>query len=263
MNGLLNEKLIVLGGPIGVGNDALLIFRARQRIQHQGSACPGSLDATGNSRDSRHRGMDNPAQGCGFPIEHVASRQSGIDVSTESWRVFSQAGHVLAFAEVVQHWRGNAEFRIFWNASLREIPFDAYCWECPPITVQSSSRQFEVYLYRARCWPGCRLIPDRSPNTSARTAKSSASKASARTRGSWRHVQEGRALTFPILRASWPPRPKAAKRPVVCDGNGARETEFRQANLAQHRGRRRRLAARQAGYAAEVLPARPLQACRQ
>ena len=28
MNGLLNEKLIVLGGPVGVGNDALLIFRA-------------------------------------------------------------------------------------------------------------------------------------------------------------------------------------------------------------------------------------------
>jgi hypothetical protein len=28
MNGLLNEKLIVLGGPIGDGHDALLIFRA-------------------------------------------------------------------------------------------------------------------------------------------------------------------------------------------------------------------------------------------
>ena len=28
MNGLLNEKVIVLGGPVGVGNDALLIFRA-------------------------------------------------------------------------------------------------------------------------------------------------------------------------------------------------------------------------------------------
>jgi hypothetical protein len=28
MNGLLNEKWIVLGGPVGVGNDALLIFRA-------------------------------------------------------------------------------------------------------------------------------------------------------------------------------------------------------------------------------------------
>ena len=28
MNGLLNEKLIVLGGPVGAGNDALLIFRA-------------------------------------------------------------------------------------------------------------------------------------------------------------------------------------------------------------------------------------------
>ena len=28
MNGLLHEKLIVLGGPIGVGNDALLIFQA-------------------------------------------------------------------------------------------------------------------------------------------------------------------------------------------------------------------------------------------
>ena len=38
--------------------------------------------------------------------------KSGIDVNTERWQLFSQAGHVLAFAEVVQHWRGNAEFRI-------------------------------------------------------------------------------------------------------------------------------------------------------
>ena len=69
--------------------------------------------------------------------------KSSVDASTESWQVLKQSGQVLAIAEVAQHWRGNAEFRAFWNASLRSAPFDAYCWECPPITVQSSSRPFE------------------------------------------------------------------------------------------------------------------------
>src|SRR5688500_18371382 len=69
--------------------------------------------------------------------------KSSVDVSTESWQVCTRGDQVLEFVEVVRLWRGNAEFRAFWNASLREVPFDAHCWECPPITVQSSSRPFE------------------------------------------------------------------------------------------------------------------------
>ena len=61
MNGLLNEKLIIIGGPIGVSHDALLIFRADNEGHDQGSTCPGSLDATGDTCDSEYRGMDDPA----------------------------------------------------------------------------------------------------------------------------------------------------------------------------------------------------------
>ena len=87
--------------------------------------------------------------------------RSSIDVSTESWRVFTHSGDVLAFTEVVEHWRGNAEFRSFWNASLREVPFDAYCWECPPITVQSSTRPFECVFVSSPML--ARMPPDPGP----------------------------------------------------------------------------------------------------
>ena len=87
--------------------------------------------------------------------------RSSIDASTESWRVFTQSGQVLTFTEVVEYWRGNAEFRSFWNSSLREVPFAAYCWECPPITVQSSTRPFECVFVSSPML--ARMPPDPGP----------------------------------------------------------------------------------------------------
>ena len=87
--------------------------------------------------------------------------RSSIDVSTESWRLSTHSGQALTFSEVVEHWRGSAEFRKFWNASLREALFDAYCWECPPITVQSSTRPFECVFVSSPML--ARMPPDPEP----------------------------------------------------------------------------------------------------
>lgn len=65
------------------------------------------------------------------------------DAGTECWHLLNNAGEELSFGQVFLHWRVNEKFRAFWSNSLREVPFDSYCWECPPVTTQSSARSFE------------------------------------------------------------------------------------------------------------------------
>ena len=65
-----------------------------------------------------------------------------LDRGTQSWRGVAKADRGLSFDEVCKAWRTDEAFRDFWVASL-ENPFDAYCWECPPVSDQSRSRPFE------------------------------------------------------------------------------------------------------------------------
>ena len=70
-------------------------------------------------------------------------------------------------------WRSDEGFRSTWIGGLRTIPFNAYCWECPPVKDQSRSRPFEcVFLaspslarmtpereaFREHFLPGCRTV---------------------------------------------------------------------------------------------------------
>jgi hypothetical protein len=66
-----------------------------------------------------------------------------LDRGTESWRGVAKAGRKLAFEETWNAWRSDESFRAFWIASLCEVPFDAYCWECPPVSDGNRSRPFE------------------------------------------------------------------------------------------------------------------------
>ncbi|MGH8222862.1 MAG: DUF6940 family protein [Woeseiaceae bacterium] len=70
-------------------------------------------------------------------------RKAMVASGTERWHLFVDAGEELSFRQVFLHWRADEEFRAFWSASLREVPFDSYCWECPPVTSQNSARPFE------------------------------------------------------------------------------------------------------------------------
>jgi hypothetical protein len=69
--------------------------------------------------------------------------RAGLGHDTQLWRDLEDAGRVLTFAEVCNAWRSDRSFRAFWSASLREIPFAAYCWECPPVGDLNRSRPFE------------------------------------------------------------------------------------------------------------------------
>lgn len=66
-----------------------------------------------------------------------------MDSATERWQLFAGDGGALSFDRVFGHWRADEGFRAFWGASLRSVPFQAYCWECPPVTLQNLARDFE------------------------------------------------------------------------------------------------------------------------
>ena len=49
----------------------------------------------------------------------------------------------LSFDRVRSGWQSDRNFRSFWIASLRTLPFGAYCWECPPVWDANVDRAFE------------------------------------------------------------------------------------------------------------------------
>lgn len=66
-----------------------------------------------------------------------------LDRGTHAWAGLNVADRSATFEEVWQAWQSDAAFRDFWIASLRENPFEAYCWECPPVREQNRARPFE------------------------------------------------------------------------------------------------------------------------
>lgn len=52
-------------------------------------------------------------------------------------------GETLRFGDIIRLWREDAAFRSFWVDTLRDVPFEAYCWETPPLTRGSVGRPFE------------------------------------------------------------------------------------------------------------------------
>lgn len=81
---------------------------------------------------------ESPASGLMWRV-----RRTRVDSETERWHLLADSGAELSFRQVFLYWRTHEKFRAFWSASLREVPFDAYCWECPPVTSQNLARAFE------------------------------------------------------------------------------------------------------------------------
>jgi uncharacterized protein DUF6940 len=71
----------------------------------------------------------------------IDRRKAGLDAA--HWKVCRDDGSVLSFQAQCAAWRLDAAFRSFWVASLRDIPFDAFAWECPPVTAETFAREFE------------------------------------------------------------------------------------------------------------------------
>lgn len=88
-------------------------------------------------------------------------RKSTLARDTERWHLLGDAGQEISFRQAFLQWREDESFRAFWSASLREVPFDAYCWECPPITAQNAQRAFECVFVSSPLLTG--MPADSSP----------------------------------------------------------------------------------------------------
>lgn len=56
------------------------------------------------------------------------------------------AGSPLSYAEAVELWTAEAPFRDWFSDLLINAPFEAYCWETPPVVRSSIKREFEFVL---------------------------------------------------------------------------------------------------------------------
>jgi len=72
-----------------------------------------------------------------------------------------QHGRRLAYATVLELWRGDAGFRDWFNRLLAEAPFPAYFWETPRVTGAALDRAFEFVFVAAPLL--ARLRPDPAP----------------------------------------------------------------------------------------------------
>jgi len=52
----------------------------------------------------------------------------------------------VSYAQVIDHWQNNAEFRSFFTALLLGSPFSIFRWETPPVTRTTANQPFEFVL---------------------------------------------------------------------------------------------------------------------
>lgn len=56
------------------------------------------------------------------------------------------AGKSVTFGDVIDAWKADAEFRIWFNDLLANAPFQAYRWETPSLTTATQTRPFEFVV---------------------------------------------------------------------------------------------------------------------
>jgi hypothetical protein len=55
-------------------------------------------------------------------------------------------GRSATFADVVQGWQGDADFRSLFNATLADTPFVAFRWETPAVSAATITQPFQCVL---------------------------------------------------------------------------------------------------------------------
>jgi hypothetical protein len=58
----------------------------------------------------------------------------------------TKGGVAPTYADVVNYWQQDREFRSFFNRLLADAPYEAFRWETPPITKSAASREFEFVV---------------------------------------------------------------------------------------------------------------------
>lgn len=66
-------------------------------------------------------------------------------------------GSAVSYADVIQRWQRDAEFRLWFVALLADAPYRAFRWETPPVTTTTVIRPFEFVVLDS---PGLAQKPD-------------------------------------------------------------------------------------------------------
>jgi hypothetical protein len=56
---------------------------------------------------------------------------------------------ILTYSEVIQKWKSEADFRVFYTELLANSSFQAFFWEHPPLTLANQNQNYEFILYDA------------------------------------------------------------------------------------------------------------------
>lgn len=57
---------------------------------------------------------------------------------------------ILSYRKVINYWRDNLAFRLYFNDILASIPFKAAFWECIPVTRASLDQSFEFVVRKSK-----------------------------------------------------------------------------------------------------------------
>lgn len=63
-------------------------------------------------------------------------------------------GKVLTFADVLDLWKADADFRSYFTQLLVDSPFGAFRWETPALTKETANRPFEFVLHSSPSFQG-------------------------------------------------------------------------------------------------------------
>jgi len=69
------------------------------------------------------------------------------------YRLFNDS-EPLSWSDVVDRWQHDPSFRTFFISLLADVPFLAYFWETPPVTVSTKTELFEFVLVDSRALVG-------------------------------------------------------------------------------------------------------------
>lgn len=84
-------------------------------------------------------------------------KMSPLDSSTHRYTLFKQ-GQILSYQEVLELWQTSSQFCEFFSDILARDSFKEFCFETPPITLESIGREFEFVLVDS---PELRFSADR------------------------------------------------------------------------------------------------------
>jgi hypothetical protein len=70
-------------------------------------------------------------------------RQEEWDQGIVRWRPMAGNDRAMSFGGVIDAWRESAPFRETWVSWLSGVPYEAVCWECPPVSDTTLDRPFE------------------------------------------------------------------------------------------------------------------------